>query len=98
MEDPVLLSSEIIESLNEICEAKKLPYKHKLMQSGTGHDAMNMTGFGPVGLIFIPSEDGLSHHPNEHTELDDILKGIDLLEEAVLQYAKAYPPSLKMEA
>ena len=58
------------------------------MQSGAGHDAMNMTKLCPTGLIFIPSVDGLSHHPNEYTELDDILKGIDLLEEAVLHYAK----------
>jgi acetylornithine deacetylase/succinyl-diaminopimelate desuccinylase-like protein len=48
---------------------------------------MNMTGFGPVGLIFIPSVDGLSHHPNEHTELEDILTGIDLLEAVVLHTA-----------
>lgn len=86
MEEPVLLSSELCQLLSDICEEKQL--SHKLMQSGAGHDAMNMTGFGPTGLIFIPSEDGLSHHPNEHTELDDILTGIDLLEAAVLQAAK----------
>ena len=49
---------------------------------------MNMAKLCPVGLIFVPSVDGLSHHPNEFTEMDDILKGIDLLEEVVLQYAK----------
>jgi hydantoinase/carbamoylase family amidase len=86
IEDPVLLSSELTESLQQICEDKKLPYL--LMQSGAGHDAMNMTGFGPVGLIFIPSVDGLSHHPNEHTELEDILNGVDILEAVVLHYAK----------
>ncbi|MCL6573072.1 MAG: Zn-dependent hydrolase [Bacillus sp. (in: Bacteria)] len=85
MEDPVLLSSELVDSMKQICEDKQLAYK--LMQSGAGHDAMNMTGFGPVGLIFIPSEDGLSHHPNEHTELEDILTGIDLLEAVVLHTA-----------
>ncbi len=59
------------------------------MQSGAGHDAMNMTRLCPVGLIFVPSIDGLSHHPNEYTEMDDILKGIDLLEEVVLHYANS---------
>ncbi len=57
------------------------------MQSGAGHDSMNMTRLGPVGLIFIPSVDGLSHHPDEHTDLEDILFGIDVLEEAVLRSA-----------
>jgi hydantoinase/carbamoylase family amidase len=87
MEDPVKLSPEVIDTLKDLCEDKKLPYK--IMQSGAGHDAMNMTGFGPVGLIFIPSEDGVSHHPNEHTDLADILAGIDLLEVAILHYSRA---------
>jgi len=94
MEDPVLLSPEIIQSLKQICEDQQLPYR--FMQSGAGHDAMNMTEFGPVGLIFIPSKDGLSHHPNEHTDLDDILIGIDLLEAAVLCYAKGFSSALPM--
>lgn len=94
MEDPAILSSELCESLQRICEAKNLPYR--LMQSGAGHDAMNMTGFGPTGLIFIPSENGLSHHPNEHTEIEDILNGIDVLEAAVLQHANVCPTHLQV--
>lgn len=86
-EEPVLLSEELMESLKHICEEKQLTYQ--FMQSGAGHDAMNMTRLGPVGLIFIPSVDGLSHHPDEHTDMDDILHGIDVLEAAVIQYAKA---------
>ena len=85
-EAPVLLSSELIKRLSTNCEEKQLSYQ--LLQSGAGHDAMNMAKLCPVGLIFVPSVDGLSHHPNEFTEMDDILKGIDLLEEVVLQYAK----------
>jgi len=85
-EEPVLLSDDLIEGIKSICESKELPYE--VMQSGAGHDAMNMTRLGPVGLIFIPSVDGLSHHPDEYTDLDDILLGINVLEEAVLRYAK----------
>ncbi|WP_445486827.1 M20 family metallo-hydrolase [Niallia sp. 03133] len=85
MEKPVLLSTEIVHDLKTICEEHKLAYK--LMQSGAGHDAMNMDLFGPVGLIFIPSVNGLSHHPDEHTDLEDILIGIDVLESIVLQHA-----------
>ncbi|MBY0124310.1 M20 family metallo-hydrolase [Bacillus sp. S/N-304-OC-R1] len=85
MEDPVILSPELVEGIRNICENKNLPYE--IMQSGAGHDAMNMTRLGPVGLIFVPSVDGLSHHPDEYTDLDDILLGIDVLEEAVIKYA-----------
>ena len=49
---------------------------------------MNMARLGPVGLIFIPSVDGLNHHPEEYTDMEDILIGIDVLEEAVLHYAE----------
>jgi N-carbamoyl-L-amino-acid hydrolase len=49
---------------------------------------MNMVELGPVGLIFIPSVDGISHNPNEHTDLEDILYGIDVLEAIILHYAK----------
>ncbi|KAB2334691.1 M20 family metallo-hydrolase [Cytobacillus depressus] len=87
LEVPVLLSQELIEGIEDICEKKELSYE--IMQSGAGHDAMNMTRLGPVGLIFVPSVDGLSHHPDEFTDLDDILLGIDVLEAAVIQYAKA---------
>ncbi|MFF2177509.1 Zn-dependent hydrolase [Lysinibacillus sp. NPDC058147] len=84
-EEPVLLSPILMKELEDICIERDLSYQY--MQSGAGHDSMNMTRLGPVGLIFIPSEDGLSHHPDEYTELDDILLGIDVLEEAVIRYA-----------
>lgn len=91
-EEPVQLSHKLMDVLKHICEGKELSYQ--MMQSGAGHDAMNMTRLGPVGLIFIPSVDGLSHHPNEFTEIDDILNGIDVLEEAVLHYAKVNSSTL----
>ena len=84
-EEPVLLSTEINDVLKNICDEKNIP--NQTMQSGAGHDAMNMAKLCPVGLIFIPSVDGLSHHPNEYTPLDDILIGIDILEAAILHYA-----------
>ncbi|MDQ0412316.1 M20 family metallo-hydrolase [Mesobacillus stamsii] len=86
LEDPILLSTELGNLIAQICKQKKLPYR--FMQSGAGHDAMNMTGFGPVGLIFIPSAGGISHHPQEHTDMEDILVGIDVLEMAILESAK----------
>ena len=88
MDEPVLLSQEVIYSIEQICAEKGLSYR--LMQSGAGHDAMNMMGLGPVGLIFIPSEGGISHNPSEYTKIEDILTGIELLEAAVLKYASDF--------
>jgi hydantoinase/carbamoylase family amidase len=84
-EEPVLLSSEINNALEMVCKDMNIPYQ--LMQSGAGHDAMNMTRLCPVGLLFVPSVDGISHHPNEYTAIEDILIGIDVLEETVLRFA-----------
>lgn len=49
---------------------------------------MNMAKICPSGLIFVPSKDGLSHNPNEYTRMEDIEKGIIVLEKAVLHWAK----------
>ncbi|PPA70309.1 M20 family metallo-hydrolase [Jeotgalibacillus proteolyticus] len=46
------------------------------LESGAGHDVMNMAKKWPSGLIFIPCENGLSHHPDEKASLEDLLKGV----------------------
>jgi len=84
-EEPVLLSKDINDVTESICESLNLSYQR--MASGAGHDAMNMTKLCPTGLIFVPSVDGLSHHPDEYTELEDIMTGIDVLEELILHYS-----------
>lgn len=85
-EEPVLLSTEITNTMEMICKEQDIPFK--TMPSGAGHDAMNMVKLCPTGLIFVPSVDGLSHHPDEYTDHDDILIGIDVLEKVVIHYAK----------
>lgn len=85
-EEPVLLSEDIINVAESICSNKDIPYN--VMVSGAGHDAMNMVKLCPTGLIFVPSVKGLSHHPEEFTELDDIMLGIDVLEELIIHYSK----------
>lgn len=49
------------------------------MDSGAGHDVMNMQKKWPSGLIFIPCKDGLSHHPEEFASLQDLENGTRLL-------------------
>lgn len=84
-ETPVLLDKEIIQLLRDTCESSDLGYQ--LMASGAGHDVMNMADVCPSGLIFVPSIDGLSHHPDEYTPLPDIQTGIAVLEKAILDLA-----------
>jgi len=74
---PVQLSSKIINIIQK--ETESLGYPYKVMHSGAGHDAMNMVPITDVGMIFVPSIDGVSHNINEFTEMEDIRKGADVL-------------------
>lgn len=74
---PVQLSSKIINTIQEATES--LGYPYKVMHSGAGHDAMNLVPLTDVGMIFVPSIDGVSHNTKEYTEMEDICKGADVL-------------------
>ena len=64
--------------------ADALGYTHMRMPSGAGHDAQSMAELGPVGMIFVPSRDGISHSPREYTAPEDVAHGADVLLGAVL--------------
>jgi len=58
------------------------------MNSGAGHDAMNMAHIAPAGMIFIPCRAGISHNPDEYAAPDDIMNGIAVLSETLRQLAR----------
>ena len=57
------------------------------MPSGAGHDAQVIAPLIPTGMIFVPSVDGRSHSPLEHTTWEDIAGGAQVLHEVVLRLA-----------
>ncbi len=65
--------------------AKGLGYSTRSMPSGAGHDAQEMAHLGPVGMIFVPSVDGISHSPREFSSPEAIAKGVNVLLQAVLK-------------
>lgn len=75
--DSVMLDDRVHENLLKASRTKG--YKTLSMNSGAGHDVMNMALKWPAGLIFIPCRDGLSHHPEEHAEIADVEKGIQTM-------------------
>ncbi len=64
--------------------ANALGYTNVRMPSGAGHDAQSMAELGPVGMIFVPSRDGISHSPDEYSAPDDITRGTNVLLGSVL--------------
>lgn len=64
--------------------ADGLNLSYKVMPSGAGHDAQDMTHIAPTGMIFVPSRDGISHSPKEYTSPEDMANGSKVLLETVL--------------
>jgi hydantoinase/carbamoylase family amidase len=73
----VLLDSELQNQLRQTGERLGLP--SLIMDSGAGHDVMNMATKWPSGLLFIPCKDGISHNPDEFASLEDLELGVTLL-------------------
>lgn len=65
--------------------AKQLGFTTKSMPSGAGHDAQEMAILGPVGMIFVPSVDGISHSPREFSRPEDITNGANTLLHTLLK-------------
>ena len=49
------------------------------MPSGAGHDAQSLGEICPIGMIFVPSKDGVSHAPSEFTSPEEIANGANVL-------------------
>jgi N-carbamoyl-L-amino-acid hydrolase len=54
------------------------------MPSGAVHDAGEISRLAPMGMIFVPSRDGISHAPQEFTSTEDAANGAEVLYRALL--------------
>ena len=74
-------------ALTEVIEAsaRQLGHSHRRMTSGAGHDAQMIARIAPAAMIFVPSHQGISHNPREHTDAADLINGAEVLLEVVLQ-------------
>lgn len=57
------------------------------LPSGAGHDAMLLANVTPAAMLFVPSHNGRSHCPDEHTDPDDLVAGANLLLQSVFTLA-----------
>jgi N-carbamoyl-L-amino-acid hydrolase len=80
---PAALTDERIRTLIDDA-ARKLGLEAKHMPSGAGHDAQSIKGIAPLGMIFVPSKDGVSHAPSEFTSEQQITDGANVLLKTVL--------------
>lgn len=69
---PVHLSEEMLEIMEDDCKDKGISFKR--LPSGAGHDALEIGQVIPTVMLFVPSKDGRSHCPVEHTEYSEFAK------------------------
>ena len=74
--EPALCSSWIQDVIEHVCDDFNL--KSVRMPSRASHDAQNFT-FCPMGMIFVPSVDGISHSPKEFTTEEQCNNGARVL-------------------
>nr|WP_245545487.1 Zn-dependent hydrolase [Mariniradius saccharolyticus] len=79
---PTIASKEIQDRMIKAAESLGISYMK--MQSGAGHDTQEMAALGPIGMVFIPSKDGISHNPKEYSSSVQMANGANVMLHTVL--------------
>ncbi|MFM2036139.1 MAG: hypothetical protein RL459_1404 [Pseudomonadota bacterium] len=82
---PVQFDERLVRHIEAAAHARGLPQRR--MTSGAGHDAQMMARLCPSAMIFVPSIQGISHNPREHTEPADLCQGANVLLDVMLALA-----------
>ena len=69
---PVYMEQDLLKIMELDCV--KSGYKYTILPSGAGHDALEIGQVIPTVMLFVPSKDGRSHCPVEHTEYSEFAK------------------------
>jgi len=79
------MSQHIYDLLQSVCDDSG--YTHCPIVSFAGHDAQILATFTPSGMIFVPSQDGISHNPKEFTDWKYVEAGANVLLQTILKLA-----------
>ncbi len=83
--EPVYCSNEIQNAVRTACNAIGIDTID--IVSGAGHDGMQLQDLCPIGMIFVRSKDGISHHPDEWSSKEDCGVGAEVLYHTLLALA-----------
>ena len=84
--EPVTFDQRVVHLVET--HAERLGHSVSTMPSGAGHDAQMLARVCPSGMVFVPSLDGISHNPAEHTDAVDLECGANVLLGVVLDLAE----------
>ena len=83
--EPVEFDGRVVDLVE--ATAQRLGHSVRRMPSGAGHDAQMLARVCPTGMVFVPSEKGISHNPAEHTDPEQLGAGADVLLHVLLDLA-----------
>ena len=78
---PTSISKRCQETTHSACESAGI--RTLSMHSGAFHDTMHLANATDTGLLFAPSQDGISHSPREWTDWDDCCTATQALAETL---------------
>lgn len=81
-DQPAIVNPEVQQTIRDAAHQAGLAFLD--MPSGAGHDAQNAARFAPMGMIFVPSRNGISHSPLEFTPWNDVADGAEVLYRTIL--------------
>lgn len=81
--EPTLASPLIQSAIAATCE--QLGFSSYSLPSRAGHDALEVGRITDMGMIFVPSQSGLSHSASEYTSPEHCAQGADVLLQTLLK-------------
>ncbi|MBT2728429.1 M20 family metallo-hydrolase [Bacillus sp. ISL-75] len=73
----VMSSPIVMEAVKD--SLQELQYPVYELPSGAAHDAMVLGELTDIGMIFVRSRNGISHHPDEWSSFEDVALGCEVL-------------------
>ncbi|NER82929.1 MAG: Zn-dependent hydrolase [Leptolyngbya sp. SIO1D8] len=86
--EPALANSHIQSAISQACETLQLSYYH--LPSRASHDAQEMSRITDMGMIFVPSEGGISHAEQEYTSPEACTHGANVLLHTLMRLDRHY--------
>ena len=81
--EPVQMDQSLQDILRNAAE-NACPNRWRNIQSGALHDAANVAKLMPAAMLFVPSIEGISHDFSEDTNEQDLIDGLTVLAQAIL--------------
>ena len=88
---PVPVSSHIYNTVAQVCQHLRLSARP--LPSRASHDAQIIADITDMGMIFVPSQAGISHAETEYTHPAHCIQGANVLLHTLLQLDQHYRSS-----